>query len=209
MTRDKWLMRVASGLSPTFTRAGRPLPSSYRISIGFPSSGRRGVRIGECWSREQSKDKHFEIFIRPDLEDPLKVAAVVAHELVHAAVGIKAGHGKAFRLLAVAIGLEGPMRTTKPGEKFKRIVEPILERLGPIPHATLAFRTAAMVAADAAPRQLGRQLKAGCKKCGYIVRTSRMWLDKMGPPLCPLHGLMSVGVKPLKKGDQLKLSGTY
>lgn len=56
---------------------------------------------------------YFEIFIRPDLAEsnnllPIRVAAILEHEPVHAAVGIVAGHGKKFRRLSKGIGLVGP-----------------------------------------------------------------------------------------------------
>lgn len=30
-----------------------------------------------------------------------------------------------------------------------------------------------------------RSLKAYCRKCFYITRTSAKWLKKFGPPICP------------------------
>lgn len=30
-----------------------------------------------------------------------------------------------------------------------------------------------------------RQIKCLCPKCGYVARTSRKWLDKVGAPMCP------------------------
>src|SRR3546814_5983050 len=73
-----------------------PLPARIRVAIGFTSSGRKGKAIGECWDNRLSADGHFEIFIRPDLAHapdamPAQIAAILAHELVHAAVGIPAG----------------------------------------------------------------------------------------------------------------------
>ncbi|MCH3755961.1 hypothetical protein LZC13_10090, partial [Campylobacter coli] len=70
-------------------------------------------------------------FIRPDLAHapdamPAQIAAILAHELVHAAVGIAAGHGKAFKRVAVGLGLVGPMRATTPGDAFLAAVAPIL-----------------------------------------------------------------------------------
>jgi hypothetical protein len=53
------------------------------VAIGFPSTGKRGQRIGECW--DASADRTFEVLIRPDQADPMAVAAILAHELVHTA----------------------------------------------------------------------------------------------------------------------------
>jgi hypothetical protein len=84
-----------------------------------------------------SADGHFEIFIRPTSHAPdampAQIAAILAHELVHAAVGIPAGHGKAFKRVALGLGLVGPMRATTPGEAFLAAIAPILDAAGPLP----------------------------------------------------------------------------
>lgn len=113
-----------------------------RVAIGFTSAGRKGKAIGECWDNRLSADGHFEIFIRPDLAHapdamPAQIAAILAHELVHAAVGIAAGHGKTFKRIALGLGLIGPMRATTPGDAFLVVIAPILDAAGPLPHARL------------------------------------------------------------------------
>jgi hypothetical protein len=107
-TREAWLEYVAHSMAPIFQRLGAPLPTQLRIAIGFTSSGRRSSRVGECWDNQCSEDRHFEIFIRPDLGDskdlmPMQIAEILGHELVHAAVGVAAGHGKEFRRVAKGI----------------------------------------------------------------------------------------------------------
>lgn len=34
------------------------------------------------------------------------------------------------------------------------------------------------------PEQGTRLLKISCKSCGYIARTTRLWLDEHGAPFC-------------------------
>jgi len=101
-TREAWLNYVAQRMAPIFITLRAPLPPQLRIAIGFTSSGRRSKNIGECWDNQCSEDRHFEIFIRPNLRAskdlmPMQVAAILGHELVHAAVGVAARHGKEFR----------------------------------------------------------------------------------------------------------------
>src|SRR5919108_4770603 len=103
-----------SAWRPMFARLDAPLLAQLRIAIGLTSSGRRSRNIGESWDNQCSEDRHFEIFIRPDLSEskdlmPMQIAAVLGHELVHAALGVAAGHGKEFRRPAKGIGLVGPM----------------------------------------------------------------------------------------------------
>src|SRR3546814_491044 len=104
-TRESWRNAVAQGVAPMFEALDAPLPDRVRVAIGFTSRGAKGKAIGECWDNRLSADGHFEIFIRPDLAHapdamPAQIAAILAHELVHAAVGIPAGHGQAFTQVA-------------------------------------------------------------------------------------------------------------
>src|SRR5712691_7633223 len=135
-TREAWLNYVAQRMAPIFEKFGAPLPAQLRIAIGFTSSGRRSRNIGECWDSQCSEDRHFEIFIRPDLSEskdllPMQVTAILAHELVHAAVGVAARHGKAFRRVASSIGLVGQMAATTAGPEFGMAMWPILVGAGP------------------------------------------------------------------------------
>jgi hypothetical protein len=189
MTRDQWLMKVADGMRPAFLKLGLKWPR-FRVSIGFTSTGRRGHRIGECHAREHSGDKTYELFIRPDLDDPHEVSGVLAHELVHAAIGLEHRHGPEFRRVALGLGLVGQMRSTRVGPDFQKMLVPILKRLGDIPHAALELGGATM--SDAPPKQSARLIKCECRKCGYKARVARIWIDDpaLGPPHCPKHGAM-------------------
>jgi hypothetical protein len=202
--RESWLTDVAARLRPAFAQLGAPLPDRLRIAIGFPSTGQRAKATGECWDSTASADGTFEILIRPDLADAegtiaLPIAAALARELVHAAVGIQAGKGAAFRRVALGIGLTGPMRATTAGPAFLALTGPILDAAGPLPHARLeAARKPAEAETEGQeakittrPRkQASRHVKCACATCGYVVRTARKWLDEIGPPHCPQHGPM-------------------
>jgi hypothetical protein len=91
-TREAWLNYVAQCMASMFEELAAPLPAQLRIAIGFTSSGRRSRNIGECWDNQCSEDRHFEIFIRPDLSEskdllPMQVAAILGHELVQLLLG--------------------------------------------------------------------------------------------------------------------------
>ncbi|PJG45687.1 transcription elongation protein SprT [Sphingobium sp. LB126] len=179
-----------------------PLPARARVAIGFTSRGAKGKAIGECWDNRLSGDGHFEIFIRPDLAYapdamPAQIAAILAHELVHAAVGIPAGHGKTFKRVVLGLGLVGPMRATTPGEAFLASVAPILDAAGPLLHARLD--TAGETTAP--KKQTTRLLKCDCATCGYTVRTARKWLEQAGAPLCPIEGHGPMQHDPLDEDD--------
>lgn len=187
--RETWLAAVAQEMAIWFDELGYPLPP-YRCAVGFPSTGRKGNRIGECWDASASADGRHEILIRPDQDDPEFVAGILAHELVHAAVGIPAGHGPKFRAVATAIGLTGRMTATVPGPVFLDRLRPILADVGPLPHARLGIGLT-----SGPKKQTTRLIKCECDECGYTVRVARKWLD-IGPPHCPQHGPMSAELPP-------------
>ena len=181
-TREAWLNALALELAPAFALHDAPLPKKIRIAIGFPSGGARGKGIGECWDSTASADGAFEILIRPDRHDPLDVAQILAHELCHAAAGIKAGHGKGFKRVATAIGLEGKMKHTTAGPKFLALVKMPLHNVGKLPHAKLDTSAALTTRPK---KQTTRLLKCSCETCGYTVRVARKWIDEAGAPFCP------------------------
>lgn len=176
-TREDWLNVLAARLAPWFEGLGHEVPK-IRVSIGFTSRGMRSKAIGECWSDCCSKDKVHEIFIVPTIDDPMRIADILAHEMIHAVVGLDAKHGKKFKKVAKAIGLEGKMTATIAGPDFISRATPILEEIGPIPHAQLTGRSSEK------PKQTTRLVKCECSGCGYTARTTRKWLEA-GPPWCP------------------------
>lgn len=177
-TREEWLTFVSDQLRPTFKKVSAPIPAKVRFSLGFTSAGYRSKAIGECHSPLGSGDKSVEIFIKSDQDDAVKVAGILAHELVHAAVGVKEGHKGKFRSTCKALGFEGPMRSTLPGTEMQRdVMAPILKRAGKLPHAKLTTYTTGK------KKQTTRLLKAECQTCGYTVRLSAKWLE-LGAPYC-------------------------
>lgn len=175
-TREQWLQYVTKRMKPEFRKAGSAIPENVRASMSLP---RKSKTLGSCFNSTVSADKHFEIFIRVDQDKPLDVAAILCHELVHAAVGLEAKHGAPFRELATALGLEGKMKATVPGETFKAWIAPILEKAGPFPGAAL----------DMSKQKVRKtyMLKCECLSCGYVCRTTAKWLDEVGAPICPCN----------------------
>ena len=181
MNREAWLNAFTDKARPFFDDEGSPLPLNVRVSIGFTSRGAKGKRIGECWADACSADGHFEIFIKPDLQsDGPRVADILTHELCHAAAGLEAGHGPAFKRIATRLGLEGKMTATVAGARWHAWADAVLAELGPFPGAALNG------GASNAPKKQGtRMIKLSCN-CGWTCRTARANIvDDM---LCPLPG---------------------
>ena len=194
-TRESWLRAATRALTPYFASCGLSIPENIRFAIAFPSTGRNGARIGECWHSSTSDDGNFEIIVRADIADPVEVLGVLVHELIHACLPPDAGHGKDYKLAAVKVGLEGKMRHAMPSQLLRpRLVE-LAESLGVLPHAKLNIdRGRDNRPADTPKKQRTRLLKAECggDGCGYTVRITAKWVDDIGAPLCPKHGAMAV-----------------
>jgi hypothetical protein len=188
VNREEWLTQCMERLRPDFSRIDFCLPERIRTACSWPSKSalaQKKKRIGEAWSAECSGDEHFETFISPVLKDPVEVAATLVHELVHCAVGLEEKHKGRFRECAKAIGLEGKMTATTPGETLVARLKAIIEEIGTYPHAELKHSNA--------PKTQGtRMLKVECAECGCIVRMTQKWLDEVGPPTCACGGEMQL-----------------
>lgn len=177
-TREQWLNRFAAAAKPMFKAIGHPIPQNVRLSVGFTSKGSKGKRIGECWSAVSSKDNTFEIFVTPMLADSERVAGVITHELIHAAVGLDKKHGKVFKKAALALGLEGKMTATTEGPDWNKWARPILKSIGKIPHAEL------QCVPRAASESQNRHIKCECG-CGIVFRMARTTIDGLEVIRCP------------------------
>lgn len=165
-TREDWLNAFIDAARPVFAAANAPLPINLRVAIGFTSRGMKGSRIGECWSSDASEDGHYEIFIKPTLDNSARICDVLTHELIHAAVGIPAGHGPAFKRVALALGLKGKPTATYGGEDWYRWSIPLIEALGPFPYGALADSGLS----SSRPKQKAYLLKAVCTRCEFVCR---------------------------------------
>jgi SprT-like family len=133
--REAWIAAAVEFFKPEFEAYGYPFHAQVRVTCGWPSRGGLAPKkrtVGECWSTTASADGANEIFISPVISDPVEVVSVLLHELVHAAVGTKYGHGEVFRSLAVKMGLTGPMRSTFPSPHLKERLNTLCQQLGRI-----------------------------------------------------------------------------
>lgn len=217
MNRETWLNEMAALMAPRFEELGHPVPK-FRVAVGWTSAGKTSGVAGECWHSSASSDRVSEILIAPILDDSMTVAGVLAHELIHAAVGFKHKHKGDFQTVALKLGLQRPMTATAPGPEFKEWAQPFIDKLGNIPHAKILLHPEQRQrgegegadegegcdeapehgSSNAKPKQSTRMLKASCTgdndgaPCGYTVRLSKKWAQELGAPGCPVHGAMTV-----------------
>ena len=158
ITREQWLIRLARELERLFKRVGAPALPAYRVTCGWPSRKaltRKNKVIGQCFDKSCSKDKTTELIISMYIDNETDAAQILAHEMIHASVGTKAGHGKPLRDVALAIGLAGKMTATIAGPEFLKWIKPVLKKIGKYPHATVD-------AAAATKKQGTRMIKVAC-----------------------------------------------
>jgi SprT-like family len=182
LQRQQWLEAAVEALRMRFADVGYRIPEKVRVAIGWPKRAATCGAVGECWAVEASSDQHAECFISPELTEGARILDVLAHELVHATVGSGVGHGRLFKRCALAIGLQGSMRSTTAGPEFVQWAAALMERIGPYPAGFLTDT----------PKQGTRLGKCECPRCGYLVRVTRKWLTLAGPPICPTDRIAMV-----------------
>ncbi len=182
INREVWLQKAVTAVTPMFEAAGYKVPT-VRVCPGFPSRNATSAkkrRIGECWSNDSATDKLSQIFISPVLVDYTVVLATLIHEMVHAVVGIDAGHKSPFIKCAKALGLTGKWTATYAGEELTEKLAALKSTLGEYPHAELIPNMKKHV-------QTTRLLKCMCADCGHTVRSTKKWIETIGTPICPCN----------------------
>lgn len=185
-TREEWLeacaiqihSKFADVFGTHFGEDGDKHLDHLKISTGFPSRGGLTKVIGECWKSVAAEDElTHHIFINPRLTDIVEVVATLAHEMVHAADDGENKHKGKFVKAVRDMGLEGKATATVAGAGFAEWARGLDATLGTYPHTGL-------VPLLTEKKQTTRMLKLEAECCGYIVRTTKKWIEQ-GLPSCP------------------------
>lgn len=191
MLRQRWIEGATLDLRKHFTKAGYDVPMAVRVSIGW-GYGQAEKILGQCWPVIASSDKHTEIFIAPSLKDGVTIFGVIAHELIHAVDNNKHGHKGPFKEMALAVGLEGKMTATTPGPAMVALAQAFIAKHGAYPAGSLSKD-------KGRKKQSTRLVKCECSECGYIVRTTKKWIEDKGPPRC---GVLKHGAMNAEEGEE-------
>ncbi|MFA5996160.1 MAG: hypothetical protein WC790_00335 [Candidatus Paceibacterota bacterium] len=139
-----------------------------------------------------------EIYVHPCETDIVRIANILTHELCHAAIDCRGGHGREFQRVSAALDLEGKPAQRMGGVEWAAWATPLIERVGPMPHAALAEYVAR------AKKQTTRLIKCECAECGAIWRTSAKVISGIGcgfmrclDPDC----FASINLDAFKQGD--------
>ncbi len=180
LTREAWLLFAVGHIAPIFSEAGYTVPR-VRVACAIPAISKRGSAVGQCWPTTRSEDLVNEIYISPVHSDPVEVLDTLTHELVHAIDDCQHRHGKEFKEIAIAVGLQGKMREASAGPRLRLRLQAIagvmVSELGPYPHAKLSVGAALYESAR-------KPARAECPRCRFKVSMLRNHL-KIGPPICP------------------------
>lgn len=182
-TREGWLGAAATQLADRlFTEEDVP---PLAISVGWPGGrANREVTIGQCWATDASVDGVNQIFISPvrGEDETQNVLGTLAHEMIHAIDDCESGHRGEFARIAKRVGFLPKLTSSdNRSEDLNAILDEVAKIIGPFPHAAIDTH---QPAADEPKKQGTRMIKVECGDCGYVVRTTRKWLD-IGTPTCP------------------------
>ena len=180
-TREQWFLDVTNDLRENhFLESDHEIPEDVKVSCGFPSRNARAGKnqwIGVCHPRSHSENNINEIFINPCEADSVEVLGILVHELVHAIDDCKNGHKKAFKDIAVSVGLTGKMTATTSTSELEESLKSLVLKYGEYPHAKI----------DTSKRkkQTTRMLKVECLTCETAAYQSNKQLEEN--PIKCLH----------------------
>jgi hypothetical protein len=193
-TREQYLTEASNLilddlLMPLCAEKERP---QFRISIGFPKHTRGGKAVAVCFNRASSTDGVNEIFINPEIDEPIQVLEANVHELIHAIDDCVSGHKGFFARVAREAGLAGPLTATVADNNLKSTLEGYIALLGDFPHHKMNT--------EAGRKKDGtRQRKVECTDCGFLFRTSGKQISRIrhdaACPCCDSRGTLTVEEK--------------
>jgi hypothetical protein len=179
-TREGWLVEATQALRETlFEPHTLELSKNIRVSCGF--CGGTKV-IGLCVSQECASDQSINLFVDPQLDDPVKVLDVLTHELCHAhcrTIGLDCKHKGKFAKIIRILGLEGKPTATFAGDELKATLTSIAVRLGDYPHAAVKRTT------KPAKKHAWVSFVSKGHEEEYIVRANKNVVKELGPPKDP------------------------
>ena len=185
MNRETWLNLMIDKAVPIFDNAGfkisdirEKLKVSCSMMVGQRKSSKFGA-IGQHLPTEWNKEQNHEMLISPTLENGVQVVGVLIHEMCHAIQRYMYGntvkaHGKEFRKIALAVGLQGKMTQTTESPELKIIIKNWITEIGKYPHSEIKL--------SGRKKQSTRMLKLECEHCGFIARCSNGAINNYGLP---------------------------
>lgn len=178
-----------------------------QICLTVQSKGRRQalgwfapLRWGSKKTAPGSETAVHEINLSAEYLREHNMGETLLHELAHAEnqiLGIRdcSGprmHNRKFKEMAERLGLEVKPRDKSVGYGYTDLADIGRKFLESIKFDREVFESYRGSAEGKGAKPGSRLIKCECANCGYVCRTTRTWLDDVGPPHCPDHGEMGV-----------------
>jgi len=179
LNREDWMQQIGDAILDDILMPHAEKLDLDRPQVGYMTSFPPAVRkpeavLGFCMSRDCSTDRVNRVSLNPGIDDSLKAAAVLTHELIHAILDNQDGHKLRFAKIAKAVGFAVPLDQFNPTPALFDALQPYIDFLGPIPTDAVLLPSY-----RAKPKQKSRQIKCECSACGFTFRAPMKQLIKL------------------------------
>ncbi len=180
-TREAWLKAAATFLTPTVEKAsGTTIDKGLQIFVSWPLRSTQAG--GQFFPKAYAKEAKVEHVIVSPVLGIDRVLDVLLHELVHAALPKHDGHAGEFKRVAEAVGLVGPMRSSKAGADLEKTIAELLKKLGPYPHHVMV---------DKHRKKAKKKVASIVKFVSPVDSAYSAWVsprqaEEHGGPICPI-----------------------
>lgn len=142
MNREEWLTKAIIKIEmAVFWPLQMKMPTKWKATCGW-SKGASAKAIGVCVDPVCAKDGTTHIFVIPTQDNAMNILGTLTHEMIHAIIGVDAGHKAPFREVVKKLEMSKPMTSSHPVPETAlwKALEEILAGLGPYPHAAMVPR---------------------------------------------------------------------
>lgn len=178
MTREEWLKRAVRTLRPLLRKADIEMRPRWQVSMSLTSAN---GAIGQFWYESSSENGQVtNILISPTLSDPVEVLDTLLHEMIHASLPVRTGHGPKFQKACRLIGMtKGSPKSAGAGPELRAELERVAAFLGEFNHTALV---------PSKTKRRGTKWPVYCSTHDerYRVQISVRALEEYGPPICPI-----------------------
>lgn len=174
-TREEWLTIAAQELRKALF-ADRYIPE-FKVSCGFPAGTRitkgKTGKQGQYWSGAMTDDGKPQVFISPEISDPIAALAMLTAMIVRVIYPDDSGNNIGLML---SLGFQRPFDGKSYNLALQSSLYTVSLSLGEYPHSKINLANRRV--------QETRLVKCVCLDCNYLVYTTQKHLGK-GTPSCP------------------------
>jgi hypothetical protein len=182
-TRESWLTEAAQHLKEKyFVARNYEFPEKVFISCGFAFKSTKA--IGQCFPKEATQNESVQIFVCPSEADPVRVLAILLHEMIHAHLGSGKGHGREFKKVWKDLGFSGKVTTLSldPESTLVSELTEVASHLGDYPHSPVS-KSVGMAKEEGEGKKESRKIRFySTQDTKFRVSMSRKLFEEFGAP---------------------------